>query len=89
MSNFDFKALAEHALTSMPRYAVPIWVRVVTELEYTGTMKLQKGRLRGEGVDPGVVSGGDRLFWLRPGAREYTPFGEGEWMEVKEGKVRL
>jgi acyl-CoA synthetase (AMP-forming)/AMP-acid ligase II len=90
LSNFDLAALAEHALSRMPRYAVPIWVRVVRELEYTGTMKLQKGRLRGEGVDPAVVAlTGDRLFWLRPGGRAYEPFGEKEWTEVKEGRVRL
>jgi acyl-CoA synthetase (AMP-forming)/AMP-acid ligase II len=87
----DFAALAEHALARLPRYAVPIWIRVVEKLEYTGTMKLQKGRLRAEGVDPGVVVGkaGDRLFWLRPGERVYTPFGEKEWAAVQEGRVRL
>lgn len=61
-------------------------------------MKLQKGRLRGEGVDPEVIAKAakekgegqaDRLFWLRPGSRVYEPFGEKEWLEVKAGKVRL
>ena len=98
LANFDFKGLAEFAIKAMPRYAVPIWVRVVGELEYTGTMKLQKGRLRGEGVDPGVLKKSaeekgekkvDRLYWLPPGGREYVPFGEKEWQEVKGGRVRL
>ena len=93
----DWKDLAEFCLSRMPRYAVPIWVRVTAGLEYTGTMKLQKGRLRGEGVDPGVIKEAagkrgeevDRLYWLKPGSREYTEFGEREWLEVKAGKVRL
>lgn len=93
----DWKDLAEFALTKMPRYAVPIWIRVTRGLEYTGTMKLQKGRLRGEGVDVQEIAAKakekgeevDMLYWLKPGEREYTPFGEREWLEVKAGKVRL
>jgi acyl-CoA synthetase (AMP-forming)/AMP-acid ligase II len=97
IGKMDWRGLAEFCLQRMPRYAVPIWIRVTAGLEYTGTMKLQKGRLRGEGVDPEVIKKAarergeeaDRLFWLRPGEREYTPFGEKEWLEVKAGKVRL
>ena len=97
LEKMDWKGLAEWSLTKMPRYAVPIWIRVTPGLEYTGTMKLQKGRLRGEGVDPGAIKEAaqkrgeepDKLFWLPPGGRQYVPFGDKEWLEVKAGKVRL
>ena len=97
LEKFDFKSLAEHALNSMPRYAVPIFVRVMQELEYTGTMKLQKGRLRTEGIDPEKIHTSakekgempDKMYWLPPGKREYVPFEQKNWLEVNGGKVRL
>jgi acyl-CoA synthetase (AMP-forming)/AMP-acid ligase II len=98
VEKFDFAALAEHALNALPRYAVPIFIRLVRELEYTGTMKLQKGRLRGEGIEPEKIRQGaeakgekvvDQMYWLPPGERRYMPFGPREWEEVKAGRVRL
>ncbi|KAK8041054.1 hypothetical protein PG994_014061 [Apiospora phragmitis] len=45
----DWKALAAHCRARLPGYAVPLFVRVVKELEYTGNMKLRKEALRTEG----------------------------------------
>ncbi|KEF55314.1 uncharacterized protein A1O9_08968 [Exophiala aquamarina CBS 119918] len=88
----DLVRLAEHAIATLPRYAVPIFVRVVPQLEYTGTMKLQKGRLRSEGIDIQkiqVSSPEDRVYWLPPGAKQYVPYGPAEWEDVKSGRVKL
>ncbi|OCK79861.1 acetyl-CoA synthetase-like protein [Lepidopterella palustris CBS 459.81] len=92
IEEFDFKALAKHALDRLPRYAVPIFLRVSGALEYTGTLKIQKGRLKMEGVDmekAEVVGGGDRFWWLEPGGEEYVPFGKKEWESLKNGSVKL
>ncbi|KAK9418907.1 putative Fatty-acyl-CoA synthase [Seiridium unicorne] len=96
-SNLDLKALAEHCLARLPRYAVPIFVRVCRELEYTGTMKMQKARLRSEGINKDVIEKGakekgeaaDALYWLAPGTNEYVPFRSKDLQELKGGAVRL
>ncbi|TKA69482.1 hypothetical protein B0A55_08949 [Friedmanniomyces simplex] len=81
--------LAEHARKRLPRYAVPVFLRVMSqELEVTGTMKHQKVALRDAGVDPGKV-GGDALFWLPPGAQGYEEFGLREWEGIAEGRAKL
>ncbi|KIW39871.1 uncharacterized protein PV06_08443 [Exophiala oligosperma] len=88
----DLAALAAYAIKVLPRYAVPIFLRVVPQLEYTGTMKLQKGRLRAEGVDVDKIrqsSPDDRMFWLPPGGDRYVEYGPKEWEDLKAGKVRL
>ncbi|EXJ69525.1 uncharacterized protein A1O5_07561 [Cladophialophora psammophila CBS 110553] len=88
----DLAGLASHLLSTLPRYAVPIFLRVVPQLEYTGTMKLQKGRLRAEGVDLDKIGASrpdDRMFWLPPGGAKYEPFTRKEWEDLKAGKVRL
>lgn len=72
---------------------MPIFVRVVKGLEVTGTWKVQKGKLRAEGVDPEKISQGssaqDKLFWLPPGGDSYVPFRKREWDELKGGRVNL
>ncbi|KAI1408240.1 fatty acid transporter [Hypoxylon sp. FL1857] len=91
----DLKGLAEHCLTRLPQYAVPIFLRVVKQLEYTGTMKLQKGRLRSEGIDLDVIEKAekgedvDTLYWKPPGERKYTLFKREDLQELKCGRVRL
>ncbi|KAI0376217.1 fatty acid transporter [Hypomontagnella monticulosa] len=93
----DLKGLAEHCLANLPRYAVPIFLRVTKQLEYTGTMKLQKGRLRAEGIDVEAIKksakekgeDADSLYWLPPGETAYVPFRGKDSQELKSGRVRL
>lgn len=82
------QSLATWCTNSLPRYAVPVFIRVVKELVVTGTNKQQKPKLRQEGVEPGKM-GGDRVYWLRPGGTRYEVFGEGEWRELVSGKAKL
>lgn len=86
------KKMASHALDSLPRYAVPVFLRLSRRMNRTGTMKQQKTGLRDEGVDPGKVQSGgsgDRLYWLKPGSQEYLPFGESEWNSLVAGGLKL
>ena len=90
--NMDWKGLASHAVGTLPRYAVPVFVRVMKQLDYTGTFKIQKGRLKAQGVDPGKRVGEDSkdaMYWLPPGGTTYVPFGAREWEELKGGRVKL
>ncbi|KAI1463613.1 fatty acid transporter [Daldinia caldariorum] len=93
----DLKGLAEHCLANLPRYAVPIFLRVVKQLEYTATMKLQKGPLRSEGIDLDVIEEAakengkepDTIYWLPPGQKTYVPFTRKDLQNLKGGKVQL
>ncbi|XXH02654.1 hypothetical protein Hte_009036 [Hypoxylon texense] len=93
----DLKGLAEHCLAGLPRYAVPLFLRVVERLEYTATMKLLKGSLRSEGIDLEAIEktakekgrAADLMYWLPPGERAYTPFRNEDFAMLKSGKVRL
>lgn len=90
IDKFDFKGLARHVLDALPRYAIPHFLRVTPALDYTGTLKIQKGRLKKEGIDIGIVEeSGDLIYWLVDGADEYVPFTKGHHAMLKEGKARL
>lgn len=88
-ATFDFSALARHAKAVLPSYAVPLFLRVTPALEYTGTLKIQKGRLKKEGVDPDKITGEDKLYWLPPGSDRYLPFAKKDWEAILEKRVRL
>ncbi|KAK3949846.1 hypothetical protein QBC32DRAFT_242852 [Pseudoneurospora amorphoporcata] len=81
-------SLAEHVKRGLPKYALPLFIRVVPEggLQTTGTNKQQKHNLRSEGVDP-TKTGEDEVFWLRNGS--YVTFGVADWKELNGGNVKL
>ena len=88
----DLNALANHVSSQLPRYAVPIFLRVAAQLSYTGTFKIQKGQAKREGVDIDLIeqSGStDRIFWLPPGGKSYVPYRIEDWEALKSGKVKL
>ncbi|RMZ17911.1 hypothetical protein D0860_00132 [Hortaea werneckii] len=81
--------LASHLRKRLPRYAVPLFLRLMKEeQEVTGTLKHQKVALRNDGVDPSKV-GADELYWLPPGGEAYEPFGDKEWQRVVGGQAKL
>jgi acyl-CoA synthetase (AMP-forming)/AMP-acid ligase II len=88
-ATFNFQGLATHVRAMLPSYAVPLFLRVTPALEYTGTLKIQKGRLKREGIDLDLMTGGDKLYWLPPTSDRYLPFGKREWEEIKNKSVRL
>lgn len=89
-STVDFQSVAAHVLKALPRYAVPYFIRLTPELDYTGTLKMQKGRLKREGIDPNVIAAtGDKLYWLPTDGKAYVPFTEKDYEALKAGTVRL
>ncbi|KAL4872136.1 hypothetical protein BDV12DRAFT_205508 [Aspergillus spectabilis] len=91
----DLKDLARFARARLPKYAVPVFLRIVEDSTHTDNHKQNKVALREEGVDPGKVGsrvttgGGDRFLWLVPGEESYRGFGGMEWESILAGKVRL
>lgn len=82
----DFRALAQHLRIVLPKYAVPLFVRVTEAMRLTGNMKHQKHQMREEGIDP-ERCGRDRILWLKEGG--YVEFTKRDWEMLKGGQVKL
>ncbi|KAI1174813.1 acetyl-CoA synthetase-like protein [Nemania sp. FL0916] len=82
------RSLAEHTRARLPKYAVPIFLRLGKGLSaaITGTNKQQKHHLRVEGVDPAKV-GDDELYWLK--GDTYVRFGQEDWDRMNTGQIKL
>ncbi|MFG1791663.1 long-chain-acyl-CoA synthetase [Nocardia sp. NPDC049149] len=67
---FDGRALAALVYQRLPAYAVPLFLRVVPELEHTSTFKSRKVDLRKQGYSPDPHS---TLYVLSGRANGYVP----------------
>jgi acyl-CoA synthetase (AMP-forming)/AMP-acid ligase II len=81
------ETLATYLTANLPKFAVPLFLRVTGGMQATGNNKQQKHILRTEGVDPSHVATPDRLYWLWD--NRYVPFGQKDWDRMTGGQVRL
>ena len=87
VDSFDFKSLADFFQSALPAYAVPKFVRLQKDFEYTPTHKIKKVNLKMEGFDINQVE--DPLFVLLPGASEYQPLTGDIYVKIMAGKYRF
>lgn len=67
----DGTALAAHLDAELPAYAAPLFVRLLGEVETTGTFKYKKTDLKQAAYDPAKVDG--PLFVRLPGSNSFEP----------------
>jgi len=86
-TRFDGAAFWAHAARHLPAYARPAFVRLVPEMDVTGTLKQRKVAFAAEGWDPARVS--DPLFVRDDAARTYVPFTPATVDAIRSGRGRL
>lgn len=84
LEDLDLTKLCEHFQRTLPAYAVPKFVRIQKDFDFTATHKITKVNLKKEGFDPGRVS--DPLYVLLPDESEYRPLTLKLYTEIMDGK---
>ncbi|CAH0404707.1 unnamed protein product [Chilo suppressalis] len=84
----DLDALSRSLSRDLPAYAKPIFVRLMTSVDLTGTFKMKKVDLQKEGFDPSLVKN-DKLYYLEAKTGKYLPLGPNEYEMIVSGKIRL
>jgi acyl-CoA synthetase (AMP-forming)/AMP-acid ligase II len=79
-------SLADHALKALPKFAVPQFLRLMKDMQITGTNKQLKHLVRQQGVDP-AKTGNNDLYWLK--GKTYVKFSRKDWEELNGGRVKL
>ncbi len=86
-ADIDLAALVAHLKSSLPAYAIPLFLRFVDDFQWTATFKLKKTGLKDEGFDPQRVGGG--VYVLLPGGNSYSPMDGALHRDILAGKYRL
>jgi acyl-CoA synthetase (AMP-forming)/AMP-acid ligase II len=80
IDEFNWNDFSDFVSEKLPSYAQPVFVRIIEELETTGTFKLKKNDLREEAFHLEKV-GQDQIFIKKPGEKSYVPL-ESDFYEV-------
>ncbi|KAF2028426.1 acetyl-CoA synthetase-like protein [Setomelanomma holmii] len=93
--SFDWKAFLDYSRGKLPKYAVPVFLRLVKEGSNTDNQKQNKGPLREEGIEldkfGSKMIGGkdDVVMWTAPGADRYVRFTIEDLERLRAGKILL
>lgn len=83
----DYDNLYDWLCERLPKYAVPLFIRVQKEAETTGTFKFRKVDLVKDGFDPDEVS--EPLWYYEPDSGRYEPLTPDAFATLKSGAVKF
>lgn len=93
--SFDWRDFLQYVRDKLPKYAVPLFIRLASMGSTTDNQKQNKGPLREEGIDidkygSKVVGGSDDpVMWTKPGADAYVRFTAADLSLLRDGKISL
>lgn len=80
------RSVWESLQNELPRYAQPLFVRIVTEIEKTGTQKYKKNKLQDESF---WKCGNDPVYFRDDASKSYVKIDETAQHELLSGKRRV
>jgi citronellyl-CoA synthetase len=86
LDEFDWDDFSSFVIDKLPSYAQPIFVRIIQELETTGTFKLKKNDLREEAYHLDKVNG-NQVFIKKPGQNTYVPLDKDYYEVIESGQA--
>jgi fatty-acyl-CoA synthase len=84
----DYDGLYAWLADRLPKYAIPLFIRVQKEAETTGTFKYRKVELVKEGFDPDQV-GGEPIWYFDPDSKKYEPLTADAYATLKSGALKF
>jgi fatty-acyl-CoA synthase len=85
--DLDLKAFRAYVTRRLPEYARPLFLRIKSEIEVTGTFKQKKLDLVRQGFDPSGTH--DPIYFNDPGAESFVPLGSELYQQIQTGQVRI
>ena len=86
LNEFRWEDFSAFVMDKLPGYAQPVFVRIIEELETTGTFKLKKNDLREEAFHLDKVNE-DKIFIKKPGEASYVPLDREYYDVIMSGSA--
>ena len=81
----DLEAFAAYVRSELPVYAVPLFLRVQSDIDVTGTFKMVKGDLRKQAYNLEEIE--DSVYVMRHGEDTYSPLDQDYLEVIRSGKA--
>jgi citronellyl-CoA synthetase len=85
-TEFNFKSLFEKLQTDLPRYAIPKFIRFLSELSTTSTFKIRKSDMKKEGFN--IQKTKDPIYAYLPESSGFILLTEDIYDKIMKGKYR-
>jgi citronellyl-CoA synthetase len=86
-NKFDFDVFVKIVDENLPKYAIPLFVRFLSELSTTDTHKIPKSDMKKVGFN--IRKTNDPIFVLLPGKSDYVPLTEEIYSDIINKKYRF
>ncbi len=86
-ADFDLAAFRAEIVSRLPPYARPVFLRILSTLQATGTFKPRKQELMQAGFDPSRVA--DPLYFDDARSQRYVPVDAALYAAISDGTVRI
>jgi fatty-acyl-CoA synthase len=86
-SDFDLAAFRDDVAARLPPYARPVFLRLLSSLEATGTFKPRKQDLVQAGFDPQRID--EPLYFDDPKSRRYVVLDRHHYAAIADGSLRI
>jgi fatty-acyl-CoA synthase len=83
----DLHEFRKHLMSRLPAYARPLFLRIRSDIEVTGTFKYSKTDLADQGYDP--VASTDYLYFDNLESQAYVPLDKQLYELIQVGRIRL
>jgi citronellyl-CoA synthetase len=85
VTELDLDSFSNYINSQLPSYSRPVFIRILPEMDTTGTFKMVKGDLRKQAYDPEQVE--DALLIMKPGSSAYQPLTPALAATVRAGEA--
>jgi len=85
--DFDHDQFSRFVVENLPPYSIPVFLRMIEELEFTGTHKLRKVNFRKQGYNIEIIK--DPLFYWDNSAKKYKVFDKVEYQNLLKNKLKV
>ncbi|VVC90311.1 unnamed protein product [Leptidea sinapis] len=83
----DLDKLALDMAKDLPKYARPVFIRIMKTMDMTATFKIRKVDLQKEGYNPSTIA--DKLYYFDPKQNKYVILGSEDYDKIVSGQIRL
>ncbi|MHA2393067.1 MAG: long-chain-acyl-CoA synthetase [Promethearchaeota archaeon] len=84
---FDTELFSQFVKDNLPKYAIPIFLRIGDKLDFTGTHKLRKVNLKKQGYDINKIQ--DRIFIWDSLSNTYKKFSREQYQSLMNNEMML